>query len=81
LPADKIKKYLIKKRRLKFMNYLFSSKKVNKEKEDVKGYCIACGATCQTVCGGSCTTLCGGNCSGTCGSGCGASCYGTSLYL
>ncbi|WP_085332636.1 AC3_0185 family rSAM-modified Cys-rich RiPP [Clostridium botulinum] len=55
------------------MNYLFS-KKITKERSDVKGYgCEGCWGICAD-CGVLCSSACGYNCIG----GCKGGCYGTS---
>ena len=48
------------------MERLFSNKKIDKARQDIKGYCISCDTACHTSCEGSCNTSCDYKCTHTC---------------
>ncbi|EMS69579.1 AC3_0185 family rSAM-modified Cys-rich RiPP [Ruminiclostridium cellobioparum] len=54
------------------MDRLFSNKKINKSRQDIKGYngpgCMTCQHECGNNCVGGCTGTCEGNCNGCAGS-------------
>ncbi len=57
------------------MERLFSSKKVCKSRQDIRGYtCGTCSQYCSVTCGGTCAVACGGTCTGSCKTGCSYSC-------
>ena len=59
------------------MDRLFSNKKINKSRQDIKGYyCYTCDSYCQA----SCTKTCNGSCTGGCKGTCIGTCNGVSTY-
>ncbi len=50
------------------MDRLFSNKKINKSRQDIKGYTFS--GSCPSNCASECSGSCYGGCYGSCGYGC-----------
>ena len=56
------------------MDRLLSNTKINKSRQDIKGYCYTCDAVCKSSCANVCSYSCDSTCKNKCNSV--ASAYG-----
>ena len=52
------------------MERLFSNKKIDKARQDIKGYCSTCDTACHTSCEFTCYIRCASSCTSSCTNTC-----------